>query len=166
MRKSENHILTTHVGSLPRPAELIGAKRAGTDAPDAFAGKLRTAVTDVVRRQTQAGIDTPSDGEFGKSVGHMVNYGAWWSYSFQRLSGLELKPDGLTRTRRDGELVLTDLRHRRDRQQFGAAYADSEFGVSMGPDRVMPPTGYASICAGEAGMARMSPTSRCATSSM
>ena len=47
-------------------------------------------MADVVRRQQDLGIDIPGDGEFGKSTGHRVNYGAWWNYAFQRLGGLDL----------------------------------------------------------------------------
>ena len=32
----------------------------------------------------------PGDGEYGKAMGQRMNYGAWCSYSFQRLGGLEL----------------------------------------------------------------------------
>ena len=43
-----------------------------------------------MRRQKAAGVDIAGDGEYGKAMGQRVNYGAWWSYSFQRLGGLEL----------------------------------------------------------------------------
>ena len=94
MRASSDHILTSHVGSLPRPDDLIAANRAreageAIDEPD-FWETLRAAVAEVVRRQRDLGIDVPGDGEFGKSVGHRVNYGAWWNYAFHRLGGLEL----------------------------------------------------------------------------
>ena len=60
---SSDHILTSHVGSLPRPDDLIEANRAReagetTDEP-AFQGKLRAAVRDVVRHQRELGIDIP-----------------------------------------------------------------------------------------------------------
>ena len=63
-----------------------------------------------MRRQKDVGIDVPGDGEFGKSMGNRVNYGAWWSYAFQRLGGLEFGGPGLGRTprrSRPGEIVLT-----------------------------------------------------------
>src|SRR5215813_2153316 len=93
MRASTGRVLTSHAGSLPRPDELIEANRAreagaGMDEP-AFQQTLRMAVGDVVRRQKELGIDVPGDGEFGKSMGQRVNYGAWRSYSFQRLGGLD-----------------------------------------------------------------------------
>ena len=64
-----------------------------------------------MRQQQELGIDVPSDGEFGKSVGHRVNYGAWWNYAFLRLGGLELGGPSLDhmtpRPARPGEIVLT-----------------------------------------------------------
>ena len=71
MRTSSDHILTSHVGSLPRPDELIAANRArgaGEKVEDtAFQANLRNAVADVVRRQTEIGIDVPGDGEYPAS---------------------------------------------------------------------------------------------------
>src|SRR5271156_3062193 len=98
MRTSFDRTLTSHVGSLPRPDDLIAANRAreageATDEP-AFRTTLRAAVHDVVRRQKELGVDVPGDGEFGKSVGHRVNYGAWWNYAFLRLGGVPLGGQG------------------------------------------------------------------------
>ena len=73
MRSSTDHILTSHVGSLPRPDELIAANHARetgeTIDERAFQATLSGAVRDAVRRQHQLGIDVPGDGEFGKSMG-------------------------------------------------------------------------------------------------
>ena len=92
MRASTERILTSHAGSLPRPDDLIEANRSREAGPAAdenkFPRKLRAAVAAVVRRQRDLGIDVPGDGEFGKSMGQRVNYGAWRSYSFHRLGGL------------------------------------------------------------------------------
>ena len=89
MRASTDHILTSHAGSLPRPDDLIEtnrAREAGEPSDEhAFRQTLRAAVGDTVRHQKELGIDIPGDGEFGKSVGNRVNYGAWWNYAFQRL---------------------------------------------------------------------------------
>src|SRR5438876_524069 len=141
MRTSRDQILTSHVGSLPRPDELIEANRAreaGEAADEAgFQQMLRASVADIVRRQQGLGIDVPNDGEFGKSVTHRVHYGAWWSYAFHRWGGIEFGaagPYGRTARRsRPGEIVLTSQDDRRDRQLFAAAYSDPESGVSMGP---------------------------------
>jgi 5-methyltetrahydropteroyltriglutamate--homocysteine methyltransferase len=141
MRTSSDHILTSHVGSLPRPDDLIEANRAreageAIDEPD-FQQKLRTSVVEVVRRQKDLGIDIPGDGEFGKSMGTRVNYGAWLSYCFHRLGGLDLGGPDMRemppRRSRPGEVVLTSFSDRRDRVRFAAAYADPDSGITTGP---------------------------------
>jgi 5-methyltetrahydropteroyltriglutamate--homocysteine methyltransferase len=141
MRHSDTRILTSHVGSLPRPEALIEANRArdageSTDE-DAFQATLRAAVSDVVQHQRDLGIDIANDGEFGKSVTHRVHYGAWWSYAFQRWGGIEFGAPGpygrTARRSRPGEIVLTSQDDRRDRQLFAAVYRDPESGISMGP---------------------------------
>jgi 5-methyltetrahydropteroyltriglutamate--homocysteine methyltransferase len=141
MKYSRDHILTSHVGSLPRPDALIEANRSRQSGEPVdetrFAAQLGAAVADVVRRQNDLGIAVPGDGEFGKSMGHRVNYGAWWSYSFNRLDGLELGGPGLyetpARRARPGDIVLTSFADRRDRMRFAAAYADPESGITTGP---------------------------------
>ncbi|MBV8492435.1 MAG: cobalamin-independent methionine synthase II family protein [Alphaproteobacteria bacterium] len=141
MRRSDDHILTSHVGSLPRPDALIEANRARdagemTD-PGAFEVTLRAAVADVVRRQRELGIDVPGDGEFGKSMAQRVNYGSWWRYSWQRLGGIEAGEQTLyemaPQRSRPGHVVLTSFGDRRDRTQFSAAYNDPESGITTGP---------------------------------
>jgi 5-methyltetrahydropteroyltriglutamate--homocysteine methyltransferase len=151
MRTSSDHILTSHVGSLPRPDDLIEANRAreaGEATGEAgFQQKLRTSVVEVVRRQKDLGIDIPGDGEFGKSMGTRVNYGAWLSYCFHRLGGLDLggpdMRDMPPRRSRPGEVVLTSFSDRRDRVRFAAAYADPDSGITTGP---RPATGP--VCVG------------------
>jgi 5-methyltetrahydropteroyltriglutamate--homocysteine methyltransferase len=141
MQMSRDRILTTHAGSLPRPDALIAANHARESAEAVddrrFQDELSAAVIDVVRQQHNVGIDVPGDGEFGKSMGHRVNYRAWWSYSFSRLGGLELGGPGLyeapPKRARPGEVVLTSFADRRDRTRFLAAYTDPEGGVSTGP---------------------------------
>ena len=141
MRNSHDHIPTSHAGSLPRPDPLIAANQArlaGTDRDEArFQQQLQEAVVDVVRRQQALGVDVPGDGEYGKAMGHRVNYGAWWHYSFQRLGGLDPNGPGLYEMpaprAEPGELVLTSFANRRDRQRFAAAYADPESGITTGP---------------------------------
>src|SRR6516165_5684707 len=141
MRASTDHILTSHAGSLPRPDALIEANRAReageTTEEHAFQQTLRAAVSDIVRRQRQLGIDVPGDGELGKATTQRINYGPWWRYSFLRMNGLS--PGGLTLyelpPRRSGpdEVVLTSFADRRDRTRFAAAYADPASGITTGP---------------------------------
>ena len=140
MKTSRERILTTHVGSLPRPDELIQLNRArqAGEAQDErlYAARLAASVTEVVRRQQAAGIDIANDGEYGKAMGSRINYGAWWSYSFQRLGGLKLGTEIYRvppRRSAPGEVRLTSFSDRRDRALFAAAYADPDAGVSTMP---------------------------------
>ena len=141
MKTSRDRILTSHAGSLPRPDDLIEANRireSGSAADEAgFQARLRAAVTGVVGRQKDVGIAIPGDGEFGKAMGHRVNYRAWWSYSFNRLGGLELGTAGLydipAKRSTPGKVVLTSFADRRDRLKFAAAYADPDSGITTGP---------------------------------
>ncbi len=140
MRHSLDHILTSHAGSLPRPDSLIGANRARETrevGEQELQQTLRAAVTEVVGRQRDIGIDIPGDGEFGKPMAQRVNYGSWWRYSWQRLGGLDLDGPSLyemtPRRSRPGEVVLTSFGDRRDRTHFAAAYADPDSGITTGP---------------------------------
>jgi len=89
MTKSTDRILTTHVGSLPRPEsvkEYLRAKQAGRNPDENEHRKtLATEVAASVKRQVEAGIDIPSDGEFGKGI-------SWSQYVIERLSGFERRP--------------------------------------------------------------------------
>jgi 5-methyltetrahydropteroyltriglutamate--homocysteine methyltransferase len=70
MKRSTERILTTHTGSLPRPADLTAMLEAvDTGAaldPAAFEARVRRAVADAVRQQLDAGVDIVNDGEQGK----------------------------------------------------------------------------------------------------
>jgi 5-methyltetrahydropteroyltriglutamate--homocysteine methyltransferase len=137
MRKSTDHILTSQAGSLPRPDDLIEmnrAKSAGEAVDDkALAALLRSSVADVVRRQVDLGIDVPGDGELGKATTEAVDYGAWWFYSFQRVSGLgvyaQMAEMPLTPVRSANVSFGTFLT-RRDREIFAEAYNDVASGIA------------------------------------
>jgi len=70
MKRSSDRILTTHVGSLPRPDDLratILQKQQGQSIDEAaFAARVKSAVAEVVKRQGEAGIDIVADGEMGR----------------------------------------------------------------------------------------------------
>jgi len=59
-------ILTTHVGSLPRPVELLPFIRGDQPVPDDFQVKLATETKGVFERQVGAGLDIINDGEMGR----------------------------------------------------------------------------------------------------
>jgi 5-methyltetrahydropteroyltriglutamate--homocysteine methyltransferase len=92
MKRSVERILTTHVGSLPRPDDLMALYR--DNAPDDdLQPRLRAAVGSIVRRQAETGIDIVNDGEFGKAMRSAMDFGAWWSYVYPRLAGFELSEE-------------------------------------------------------------------------
>ncbi len=70
MKLSTDRILTTHVGSLPRPeslADLLVRRESGEAIDEAtFDAQARDAVRDIVARQVAVGIDIVSDGEMSK----------------------------------------------------------------------------------------------------
>ena len=88
MKRSTERILTTHVGSLARPDSLIPLlrlrERGEFYAREELARLVREAVTDVVRKQVEAGIDIVADGEQGKS--------SFYGYIVERFTGFERKP--------------------------------------------------------------------------
>ena len=90
MKRSEDRILTTHVGSLVRPPELLQAAAAAKDksqGQQAYLDAVRRATADVVKRQVDAGVDIVNDGEYGKS--------SWANYVLARLTGFEASTDKL-----------------------------------------------------------------------
>ena len=92
MKRSDQRILTTHVGSLPRPDDLMALYAA--NAPDEkLQPRLRAAVGDIVCQQAESGIDVINDGEFGKAMRSTMDFGAWWSYVYPRLEGFELREE-------------------------------------------------------------------------
>jgi 5-methyltetrahydropteroyltriglutamate--homocysteine methyltransferase len=115
MKRSSDRILTTHVGSLPRPNDLVELYR--DNAPDEkLLPRLRLAIADVVRRQAECGIDVVNDGEFGKAMRSAVDFGAWWSYVYDRLAGFELREE----TAKKGRAVWTF--GSKERKEFAEFY--------------------------------------------
>jgi 5-methyltetrahydropteroyltriglutamate--homocysteine methyltransferase len=113
MKRSTNRILTTHVGSLIRPPalqEFLRAKQAGKPYDEAaYQQCLTSSVAEVVRQQATAGIDVPSDGEFGKSI-------SWAQYALTRLSGFERRP-----IKRE---AVNPFKRGADRTKFADFYAE------------------------------------------
>jgi 5-methyltetrahydropteroyltriglutamate--homocysteine methyltransferase len=83
MKRSSERILTTHVGSLPRPDDLIRTMFASQEGvpvdPVALEARTRSAVAEVVAKQAQAGVDVVSDGEMSKP--------SYVTYVIDRLDG-------------------------------------------------------------------------------
>jgi 5-methyltetrahydropteroyltriglutamate--homocysteine methyltransferase len=129
-----NRIFTTHVGSLIRPPELLQFIRPRQNGQpydeQAYESCLSAAVAEVVRRQAQAGIDLPSDGEFGKSI-------SWSQYALERLSGFE------RRAARPGEHGST---RGADRARFADFY--KELDAADGPPAQVGTAAGQAVCVG------------------
>ena len=125
MKRSTDRILTTHAGSLPRPPALIEAYRSGA-SQDVVEQRLRDSVAEVVGRQIATGIDVVNDGEFGKPMTDEVDYGAWATYVYGRVSGYEFRPVG--DDTRVLDAILGDSKDRIDFASFYDAGGDATSG--------------------------------------
>jgi len=141
---STRTIPVSHAGSLPRTDELIQANAARELESDGFTLRrteeferlLTDAVVDLVARQTRYGVTIPGDGEYGHAMTSAVDYGAWWSYVFQRVGGLEVTGRDLFNwphvESRPGHIELTNMLNRRDWVRFREAYSDPHSGIATG----------------------------------
>jgi 5-methyltetrahydropteroyltriglutamate--homocysteine methyltransferase len=144
-----NRILTTHVGSLPRPAKFleVSQKRTLGEKFDetAYETGLKDAVAEVVRKQKEAGVDLINDGELAHTMGWAYDYGSWWSYVIRRLGGVEVTDTGLWFTKLSAhtqtpmapkDFIVGDWGERRDMSQFQEAYLDPQSGCGL-PEQFM-----------------------------
>ena len=110
MKHSERRILTTHVGSLPRPRDMLAPLHARESGEPYDAAALERAVTeavaDAVQRQVALGIDVINDGEHGRA--------SFATYANTRIGGL-------TREKRPPRHIA---RPTRDSLAFPATYAE------------------------------------------
>ena len=122
MRHSSDRILTTHVGSLPRPHDLLDLLKARLEGEDvdeaAFSDTLTRSVEDMVEKQVEAGIDIVTDGEMSKP-GHAI-------YVNDRLEGFEPRPG-------------TDLGHFRDEREAFPEYYKEYFHRAHHGGSIAPP---------------------------
>ena len=121
MKRSTDRILTTHTGSLHRPAdleEMFLRKYTGLSFnPKALEARLRSAVAEVVKKQAELGVDIVDDGEFGKI--------SFWTYAENRIRGIErrpLAPAKDTFFRRAAQSASSGS----DRERFAQFYSDTE----------------------------------------
>jgi 5-methyltetrahydropteroyltriglutamate--homocysteine methyltransferase len=123
---SNNRILTTHVGSLVRPPELVAflKRQQSHESYDSAAYEecLRRSVADVVKGQAEVGIDIVSDGEFGKSI-------SWSRYVLERLAGFEERQDNTA-----GFRPAIAGKDRKDFTEFYDEYEAAQGFAGMGKD--------------------------------
>ncbi|MCC6947936.1 MAG: cobalamin-independent methionine synthase II family protein [Bradyrhizobiaceae bacterium] len=100
MKRSEQRVLTTHTGSLPRPRELLlplHARDSGESYnAESLERQISEAIKNVVRRQAEYGIDVVDDGEHGRA--------SFATYANTRIGGLErvkYPPKHISRPTRD-----------------------------------------------------------------
>jgi 5-methyltetrahydropteroyltriglutamate--homocysteine methyltransferase len=88
-QQNTDRIRTTHIGSLPRPHDLLDLMKAKLNNKpydqNAYATTLKKAVADSVRKQVECGIDFVTDGEFSKP--------GFFTYIQERLEGYEARPN-------------------------------------------------------------------------
>jgi 5-methyltetrahydropteroyltriglutamate--homocysteine methyltransferase len=120
VQRSTGKILTTHVGSLPRPddflAMMIKREDGGAVDPAVFSARANRAVEEVVNKQTDLGIDIINDGEQGKI--------SFVTYVNERLSGIVA-----------GEPRGNLWKNTREGQAFPEFYAEVEAHASGAPGR-------------------------------
>ena len=125
MSRSDNRILTTHVGSLVRPPKLVSFWRAIEDGKSydeaAFETCLAESIAEVVRQQADIGIDIVSDGEFGKGAN-------WAFYVHKRLSGIAVRPA----TAEEVNDPMSSMGGGRDHQAFPEFYAEYDAATGLG----------------------------------
>jgi len=116
MQRSSERILTTHVGSLVRPPEILEIMHRHQMGAPFSSGERQTLdrqVAALVRMEADCGIDIPSDGELSKS--------SFSAYVHDRLTGFEVRPSA------PGQRLFD---RGRDRKKFGEAYAEIDGGAS------------------------------------
>ena len=121
MQQSTDRMITTHVGSLPRPTDLyplLLAKDSGHayDQED-FTHRVRQAILAIVRKQGDLGLDVINDGEHSKS--------SFVAYPYTRLGGFESTDQPI------GSRVLT-----RDALAFPAVYEEQRAMYAARPSKI------------------------------
>src|SRR5206468_518083 len=139
MKTSADRILTTHVGSMPRPESvkaLLRARLAGQPVNDAeLSARVQEAVAEAVRGQARVGIDVVSDGEMSKT--------SLLAYTDERLTGfVTVKTDdpGVPSSNAGG-LWARRIDTRREWRAFREYYEEYL-------PRAMPPSTRPTVCQG------------------
>jgi 5-methyltetrahydropteroyltriglutamate--homocysteine methyltransferase len=125
MQGSLTRIVTTHVGSLVRPPELVEFLHKIEDRQPydtaAYEACLQASIEAVVRRQAETGIDVVSDGEFSKGRN-------WAFYVHDRLTGVTTRP----LTAEEAKDPLSSPGGGQDRVAFPEFYAEYDRATGLG----------------------------------
>jgi 5-methyltetrahydropteroyltriglutamate--homocysteine methyltransferase len=96
---------------LTRRTSPATRRRTGTAVPvhqKTYAAQLSTAVKEICRKQAEIGVDIMNDGEFGKTTRGPIDYGAWSSYAWGRLSGWQPGEPGRLWDQQQRDCALAD----------------------------------------------------------
>ena len=89
MLRNTDRILTTHVGSLPRPVDLLDMMKDRLSGKPydkaAYDARVKSAVAEIVKQQVDVGLDIVADGETSKQ--------GFFAYANERLKGFEQRPN-------------------------------------------------------------------------
>jgi len=139
LKTSRDRILTTHVGSIPRPEgvkEMLRARLGGEHVDEKeLADRVQEAVADVVRRQNEARIDVVSDGEMSKT--------SFILYTDERLTGftqVDMEEPSMPASNLAGPWARR-IESRHEWRAFRDYYADYL-------PRAMPPVAPPTVCTG------------------
>jgi 5-methyltetrahydropteroyltriglutamate--homocysteine methyltransferase len=126
MRRSTDHILSSHGGNLPRPAALDALLGKADEHEAEIAAELPAAVQWIVDKQIECGVDIINDGEYVKAA----NGGAYTNYIDARVTGFS------SRERPEGFAPKRAFVAERDRREFPGVYESGLwFAGSGGPIR-------------------------------
>lgn len=127
MRRSNDRIIVSHAGALPRPTVLTESLRDENLSSSGREEALGAAVQETVSRQVTIGIDVLNDGEVGKP-------GSFLTYIRDRIDGIEARPD-LRLGDRDAGVIGREL------LEFKGYYAAGLGGFHTGDEERARPTG-------------------------
>lgn len=142
MKTSTDRILTTHVGSIPRPESITSILRARLNGETVneveLDARVAEAVDEVVRRQAQAGIDIVSDGEMGKT--------SFLGYTDERLTGFvaSMAPTDPSAAKADGvwSRRVDSRKEWRAFREYYAEYLPREMPLAAPPSVCEGPIAY------------------------
>lgn len=142
MKTSTDRILTTHVGSIPRPDSITSILRARLNGETVneveLDARVAEAVDEVVRRQAQAGIDIVSDGEMGKT--------SFLGYTDERLTGFvaSMAPTDPSAAKADGvwSRRVDSRKEWRAFREYYAEYLPREMPLAAPPSVCEGPIAY------------------------
>ena len=153
MNRSNERILTTHVGSLARSdslTELLQLRENGQPYDrEALARLVRESVAEVVRKQVEAGIDIVTDGEQGKS--------GFFGYVVERFNGFQRKPaaPGTVRPRAAGREYLAFPDYYAWSERIAEPFGGRSGGPGYGVDICTGPVSYRGHAAVQADIANL-----------